>query len=111
MSKLALAVAAAALAFVATPALAGHQGHYSSGHSYGHHTQAHYSHQTYGHGHSYQPVHSYSHHKPVHYVYSHGHSYSAPTYVQPTTYASNCYWQVQQYGYEHRKVWVCPQVH
>ena len=116
MIKLALAIAAAALAFVVTPASAGHRGshrHHSSGHAHAHAHHSHHQHHVHAHPSQYHH-HSYAHaHKPVHYAYSHGHTYSAPTYVQPhvaTSYApTNCFWQVQKHGYEHRKVWVCPQ--
>ncbi len=102
MTKLALAVAAAALAFVATPASAQHHGHAHRSHAHVHHVHGHHSHHRhYGHHHV---------HKPVHY----GHTYSAPVYVKPhvvTAYApTNCFWAIQKHGYEHRKVWVCKPV-
>ncbi len=95
MTKLALILAATAVAALSTPASAYQHGHH--GHR-GHHVRQHF----HGH-HVYRP-----------------HHYHAPRYVQPYTAPSygrpvvveqkpthECFWAVQKHGYEVRKIWVC----
>lgn len=100
MTKLALALATAALAFAVTPASA-------------------YQHRQH---HQHHRVHVQQHHVQHHHVHRHV-TYHAPRYV-PTyhtpVYAKpvvvyteaprNCFWAVEKHGYEVRKIWVCKTV-
>ena len=114
MNKLILAAVTGALALLATPASAQHNGH-GHGHSHGHVSYRHVS------------LHSHhSYHKPVHYAHhAHKPSYHAPHYVKPvyvattTSYekreayvyqkvAGYCVDVVKSYGYnQHRKTVEC----
>ena len=114
MNKLILAAVTGALALLATPASAQHNGH-GHGHSHGHVSYRHVSHHSH-----------HSYHKPVHYAHhAHKPSYHAPHYVKPvyvattTSYekreayvyqkvAGYCVDVVKSYGYnQHRKTVEC----
>jgi len=101
MSKLALILAATAVAALSTPASAyqhGQRGYHGHRQHHGHHVRHHF------HGHHVYRQHQY--HAPR-YVQP----YAAPTYRRPVVVEQGppheCFWAVQKHGYEVRKIWVC----
>jgi hypothetical protein len=102
MTKLALILAATAVAALSTPASAyqhGHRGHH--GH-HGHHVRQHF------HGHH---VYRHAYRQPTYHQPRYVQPYSAPTYSRPVVVEQKptheCFWAVQKHGYEVRKIWVC----